>query len=458
MVFLTTHVVMVLSSINNTAISVAFPIITEHYKTSLVMAGWVLSIYQLVGVCSMVVMSKVSDVFGRKQTFLACSGLFVVGSLCAAVAPSIQLLIAARFLQSAGGGGFLPIAVGIITESFPNPHHRHLTIGIGMSLFNVGGIIGPNIGAWLITAFGWQSIFWFNVPIGVASIIPLFFLLKKDTGKKVHIDYAGAGYFSAFLVTFMVGLSQIAHSENSAGWLSVGLLFAVSAIMLVVFIRHELKEKEPIVELDLLRRKAFASSNIYNFIYGICVFGFTALIPLFAVSVYHMTTTQSGYVMMTRAIGMIVASTVSGFFLIRWGYRKPMLLGSIIVSACLLMLAFRLSDVTILGIEVNTVVLICGIALIMGLGMGIAAPASNNACIDLLPQRASTISGVRGMFRQGGGAISIAVITMILQFVGNLSLGFNIVFICSGFIVLLTIPFIFAMPDRAAPVIARETA
>jgi MFS family permease len=109
MVFVTTHVVMVLSSINNTAISVAFPIITEHYKTSLVMAGWVLSIYQLVGVCSMVVMSKVSDVFGRKQTFLACSGLFVVGSIFAAMAPNIQLLIAARFLRSAGGSGFYPL-------------------------------------------------------------------------------------------------------------------------------------------------------------------------------------------------------------------------------------------------------------------------------------------------------------------------------------------------------------
>jgi EmrB/QacA subfamily drug resistance transporter len=450
------HVVLLLSSINSTAISVAFPIITEHYHTSLVMAGWVLSVYQLVAVCSMVLMGKVGDVLGRKLTFLACSGLFVVGSLFAALAPNIQLLIAARFLQSVGGGGFLPITVGIITDSFPR--HRHLAIGLGMSVFNIGGIIGPNISAWLITAFGWQSVFWFNVPVGVLAIVPLFFLLKSEPGRKAHIDYAGAAYFSLFLVTFMLGLSQIAESETSSGWWLVGLLLAVSAATMTVFIRHELRAHEPIIDLDLLRLKAFASANFYNFIYGICIFGFTSLIPLFVVSVYNMTTIQSSYVLMARAIGMIVASMGSSFFLVRWGYRRPMLLGSIIISACLVTFALELSSVNILGLELNTVALISVLALIMGLGMGISAPASNNACIDLLPGRASTITGVRGMFRQGGGAIGIAVITVILQYIGNMSAGFNIVFIASGIIVLSTIPFIFAMPDKALPLPSKAKA
>ncbi len=80
--------------------------------------------------------------------------------------------------------------------------------------------------------------------------------------------------------------------------------------------------------------------------------------------------------------------------------------------------------------------------------MGIATPASSNACLDLMPQRASTIQGVRGMFRWSGGAVSIAVTTLILQFIGNMSIGFTVVFISTGLIVLLTIPFIFGMPDK----------
>ncbi|MCR4392738.1 MAG: MFS transporter, partial [Dehalococcoidales bacterium] len=191
LIFITLHLVMLLSSINSSAISVAFPNITASYNTSLVLAGWVLSIYQLVAVCAMVLMGKVSDVLGRKKTFLICTGLFVTGSIFAALSPNIILLILSRFIQSVGGGGILPATMGIIVEQFPR--NRHQAIGISMSIFNIGGIIGPNIGGWLVTSFGWKSIFWFNVPFGILAMIPLFLLLKSEPGKRSHIDFAGAG-------------------------------------------------------------------------------------------------------------------------------------------------------------------------------------------------------------------------------------------------------------------------
>jgi EmrB/QacA subfamily drug resistance transporter len=454
LVFTATELVLLLFSINSTAVSVAFPNITASFNTSLVLAGWVLSVYQLVAACSMVLMGKVSDVLGSKKTFLICSGLFIVGSLFAAIAPNIQLLIAARFVQSIGGGGLVPVIMGIIVELFPL--HRQQAVGVNMGVFSFGGIIGPNIGGWLITSFGWQSIFWFNVPIVALAVIPLFFLLKSGRKKKVQIDYTGAGFFSAFLLAFMIGLSQIAHSGTSLGWLITGLLFLASIFFLVLFIQHELKTSEPIIDLDLLRLRPFAAANFYNFIYGVCVFGFSSFIPLYAVSVYSMNTIQSSYVLMARSIGMIVASMTCGFFLVRWGYRKPMLMGSIIASVGILLFGFEFSQVKIFGTEISSVVLISVIALIMGLGMGVANPASANACLDLMPQRISTISGVRGMFRQSGGAISIAIITLVLQFIGDMSIGFKVVFISTGLIVLLTIPFIFAMPDKATRTLAVE--
>ncbi len=450
--FTAVQVVVLLSSISSTAVAVAFPNITAHYNTSLVLAGWVLSIYQLVAACSMVLMGKIGDVLGHKNIFLICSGLFVIGSLLAALAPNIQLLIAARFIQSIGGGGFMPTMVGITVEMFPR--HRQQLIGVNMSINSLGGIIGPNIGSWLVTSFGWQSIFWFNVPIVILAVIPLFFILKSTQGKKVHIDFSGAGLLSAFLFTFMIGLSQIVHSGNGPGWLITGLLFVASIVFLVMFIRHELKTSDPIIDLALLRLKPFAAANIYNFIYGSCVFGFTSLIPLYAVSVYGMTTIQSGYVLMARSIGFVMASMAGGFLLVKWGYHKPMLVGSIIVSASLLFFACEFSRVKILEIDISSVALVSTIALAIGLGMGVASQASANACLGLMPHRASTMSGVRGMFRQSGGAISIAVTTLILQFVGDMSLGFAIVFISTGVIALLTIPFIFAMPDKDTRILA----
>jgi MFS family permease len=260
---------LLLSSINGTAVSVAFPNIIAAYDTSLVLAGWVLSIYQLVAACSMVLMGKVSDILGRKTTYLICSGLFVIGSLLAAIAPNIQLLIAARFIQSVGGGGFVPAMIGIIVEIFPRQRQR--AISWCMSVYPIGAIIGPTIGSWLITSFGWQSIFWFNVPIGILAIFPLFFLLKSNKREEVQIDFKGAGYFSAFLFTFMIGLSQIAHSGTGLDWVITGLLFTASICFLIMFIRHELKARDPIIDLSLLRLKPFAAANVYNIIYGACV-------------------------------------------------------------------------------------------------------------------------------------------------------------------------------------------
>jgi EmrB/QacA subfamily drug resistance transporter len=453
--FIALHIIIVLSSVSGTAISVAFPQITAYFNSSLVVAGWVLSIYQLVAVSAMVLMGKVSDVFGRKRTFIVCCGLFVIGSALSAVAPNIYLLIAARFIQSVGGGGFFPISTGIVVEMFPR--HRQLAIGLGMSLFNIGGIVGPNIGSWLVTSYGWESIFWFNVPVTIIAAIPLFFLLKSGKSENVPIDFLGAGCLSAFLFTFMIGLSQIAGS-NGISWLKVGLLFMASAALLIFFILHELRSKTPIIDLDLLRLKTFVAANLYNFIFGACIFGFASFIPLFVVSVYHMTTAESGYVLMTRSVGMIAASMISSFFQVRWGYRRPMLIGSISLSATLLLLGMELTHVSLFGTEISSLVLISAICLIMGVGMGVSIPASTNACIDLVPHRAAVITGVRGMFRQSGGAIGIVTITLILQFAGNMGLGFNIVFMVTGLTVLLTIPFIFAMPDKAGAAPAKAVA
>jgi sugar phosphate permease len=127
-----------------------------------------------------------------------------------------------------------------------------------------------------------------------------------------------------------------------------------------------------------------------------------------------------------------------------------MLWGSIIISAGFILLGFEFSELKIIGIEIRPVVLLSAITFMMGLGTGISNPASDNACLGLMPSRASTITGVRGMFRYSGSAISIAIITLILQFIGNMPLGFTIVFISIGLILLLSIPFIFAMPDRDA--------
>jgi MFS family permease len=130
----------------------------------------------------------------------------------------------------------------------------------------------------------------------------------------------------------------------------------------------------------------------------------------------------------------------------KWGYRWPMLIGASITVLCMAMLGMEAAGISVFGAETSGTISLVIIMFISGLAMGIIAPAANNACIELLPNRVATITGVRGMFRQSGSAVSIAVTALMLQSFSNIGQGFTWVFYGLAVILLISIPFIFAMP------------
>src|SRR5205823_2349288 len=132
--------------------------------------------YQLAQTVMMPLAGKLSENFGRTRVFFACMLTFTVGSLLCAVAPNIYFLILFRVLQALGGGGLMPAAAGIIAEEFPDTRPR--MIGLFMSIFPVGGIVGPNVGGFIIQHASWRDIFFINLPIGIVVIAVLLRRLR----------------------------------------------------------------------------------------------------------------------------------------------------------------------------------------------------------------------------------------------------------------------------------------
>ena len=264
LVFVAVSLSLLLSAISGTAIAVAFPVITSSFDASLVLAGWVLSIYQLVSTAAMPLAGKASDVFGKKFTFIISLLFFTIGSVLCAIAPNIQLLILFRFIQGIGGGGFLPTAAGIVAETFPRS--RQQLIGLFTSIFPIGQIIGPNIGGWLVTAYGWRSVFWFNVPLGIITLIVSAVLIKSGKREEGHIDLKGTGLFTGSLFSFLAGLSFIGNTSTGVSWPLSALLLAVGIALMIAFIRHVNRAENPIIDREVLRGKPFMAANIYNFI------------------------------------------------------------------------------------------------------------------------------------------------------------------------------------------------
>jgi MFS family permease len=176
-----------------------------------------------------------------------------------------------------------------------------------------------------------------------------------------------------------------------------------------------------------------------------------------------MTVFQSGVLLTPRSIGMMVASTVTSFSLVKWGYRKPILLGTLTVAAMLLLLSFQSQSVGSLGVGgmwLTTAPLLFVLVGFCGIGHGVATPAANNACIELMPDKVATITGLRGMFRNIGSTLGIAVSTLILNVIPDQQRAFQVVFFAPVILLLLTLPTIFIMPasPNISPISKRAVA
>ncbi len=317
------------------------------------------------------------------------------------------------------------------------------------SILPVGNIIGPNIGGWMVESFGWRSTFWLNIPLSLIVIFVSMKLIKSRQGEGGRLDLPGTAYFTGGLSAFLVALSTIGSAQSGGSWLIPAALFILAIIFMAAFYRRESRVKNPMIDLTFIKTSPFLAANVFNLLYGMAMLGVMSFIPLFATSVYSMSTLASGIILTPRSAGMLIASIVTSVLLPKWGYRGPMLAGTIVCVLSLVLLGLRPSDITVFDAHFSSAVVIGAILFLAGAGMGVIAPAANNACIDLLPERIGTITGLRGMFRQSGSAISIALTALMLEVIPDISRGFTVVFYGLAVIMLIAIPVIFMMPKSA---------
>jgi EmrB/QacA subfamily drug resistance transporter len=410
LVFAIVSIALMMASVDQTIVATALPTLQRDLHTQVNWSTWTITIYALGQILMMPLAGKLGDQFGRKRVFLIAVVVFTAASLCCGLAGNIYLLIGLRLVQALGGGAFMPSATGIVAQMFGPERDRAL--GLFSSIFPIGGIIGPVLGGVFVTYWTWRGIFLVNVPAGVLLLVlGAIFIPASVRRPDQSLDIRGVLLLGATLLSAMLGLAYLGSAQSGTGaivsrtsplsWEFIGPE-VVAAVALVAFVRHSARAQAPFIPLRFLSGKGFGVMNLLNFLFGSAALGFAALVPLYAQNRYGLRSLEAGTLLTARAVGMIAIAGLAVFMLRRTGYRLPMVAGFSLTAVGLIGLAIAPH-----GLSVYAWLAVA--AAICGIGMGVCTPAANNATMQLAPEHAAAVAGLRGMFRQSGAITAVSV-------------------------------------------------
>ena len=374
--------------------SPALASIVNDFHTTYDMVAWVATIYMLISAVVMPLAGKLSDIFGRRNLFIIGVLFFTIGSILSSMSWDIYSLIFFRGIQAIGGGMILPAALAAMGSAAP-PDMRGKTIGTLMSMSAVAMIVGPNICGFFIQHFGWRSVFYINLPIGILTILMALMFKESYGNSQRRIDIAGAAMLGVSLGALVLGLTRLESLPLTD--ITVFPLIAIAVLLGVLFYWYERRTPEPIVDMKVLLKGDVLSLNLAIMM---LFFGMTCaslFIPTFAQTVLGMSIQDSGSIMTPRSITMFISGIVGGILLDKFGHKIMMLIGGLITIAVMLAMAYLVNDPISLSI----------VLVVMGLVFGYIGAAFSVALMAVTPgtEQGATM-GIMGTFRSIGGMIA----------------------------------------------------
>jgi Na+/melibiose symporter-like transporter len=288
-----------------------------------------------------------------------------------------------------------------------------------------------------------------NVPIGAAVVVGVGLILHETSTKRQarHIDVPGLVLFGSAITLLLLSLTAAGDDPSlwQGPWIWVGV--AVSIALFVAFLWWIRHADDPLMEWRLVAQRPYVAVNLYNVLFGAAIFGFFSFLPTYAVLVFGFDSFLSGAVLTPRAVVMIVTSILASVYIIKLGYRAPMLIGMALTAIMLVILGFAKTQVQIGSVTFGGFWFLASILVLGAVGSGLSTPSSSNAAIDMAPDRAAALTGIRNMFRLTGGVISIAVIVAMLTLFPDQATGQATIFAWLALPVMLAAPLAFAIPD-----------
>jgi len=396
--------------LDNLVVNVALPSIHRDLGASIQALEWIVNAYVLAYAVLLLTGAALGDRFGRKRMFIAGISLFTLSSAAAALAPSIGLLIAARASQGVGAAIVTPLTLTLLADAFP-PERRGIALGVWSGISGTAVALGPLVGGAVIQAANWHWIFWINVPIGLVLIPLAAVRLTESRGAARRLDLPGVALASSGLFGIVFGLVQ----SQSQGWTSpeVVIALATGVVLVLAFIRHELRTAEPMLPMGFFARRSFAVTNVVSLAMYFGMFGSIFFLSQFLQNVLHNTPLQAGVKLLLWTGATMVVSPLAGFFSERYGSRPFMVAGLALQALALGWLA------TIASVNQSYASMVVPFIL-AGAGMALVfAPAANAVLASVRTDQAGQASGATNAIRELGGTLGIAVLATVFTSYGG---------------------------------------
>ena len=392
-----------MSTLDASVVNISLPTITQSLNTQLKIVAWVITAYLIVITGCLLIMGRLTDVFGQRKIYLIGFSTFTLGSAFCGFSPTIYSLIGSRIIQGLGASALIASGPAILTNVFPD-EKRGQALGIIGSIVSAGFLTGPILGGYMVEHLGWRSIFFLNLPVGLIGIILSSRVLEKGASSgRTSLDLRGALLIFIFVTSLLLFLNQV--SQGSSPFLWGWFLFSLICLGLLVIV--ELRSPSPLVDLHLFRNKLLIASlgtSLLSFwMNGAHAF----VLPFFLQDILKYSPSQVGMLIFPVSLTVMVMAPLGGRFSDRIGIRIPATMGLILVS--LTIFSFNFIDIgtsrySILSRQV-----------LLGIGIALFNPANNSAIIGSLPrEKAGLASSFLALARNLGMIIGIAFAEMII--------------------------------------------
>ncbi len=404
LVFLAVGMMILLVNLDATIVNLALANIAKAFGVGMTEIQWVITSYLLVTAVSFCIFGRLADMLGKRRVYILGVVFFIAASLLAGLAPNVEMLILARFIQGLGFAATLGLSLILIVQAFPE-QQRGFAMGAAITITGVAQAAGPIVGGVILELASWRWIFLLNVPLGLLSIIMTLKIVPRDEiTRESSMDFFGAALFIAGFSFILVSVNQY----TVLGKYYFILCCVIGGCLLSLFVVKSLKTKHPLIDLRLLKNQQYLNIVNIRMLFMFASSGLLFIIPLYLQNVLAMSPLRTGSLLLFMTAVIAVASPLIGKMVDFVSYKWPILISMITaVISC-----FILTQVSV-STQQNT--LIAGLML-FGLAFGANIPATAAGVLVQAPKEAVGVAiGLFFTIGISGAMLGVAISSTIMD-------------------------------------------